>query len=123
MAHAYDSAGTKAKEILWRHFETKLQKFMMAKGIPESGFYSKKYPLDTTDGAADEVDSDCEMLSELSATDTIDMVDDLDDDATDDCTTKLDTLKDACIEILKIQPPITEEEEGPPITEEEDMIS
>ena len=126
MAHAYDSAGPKAKEILWRHFEPKLQKFMMAKGIPESGFYSKKYPLDTdtTDGAADEVDSECEMLSELSATDTIDMVDDLNDDATDDSTTKLNTLKDACIEILNIQPPITEEEQmGPPITDEEDMVS
>ena len=64
------------------------------------------------------------MLSELSATDTIDMVDDLDDDATDDSTAKLNTLKDACIEILKIQPPITEEEQmGPPITDEEDMVS
>ena len=55
------------------------------------------------------------MLSELSATDTIDMVDandDVDDDLTlDDSTSKLDILKDACTEILKIQPPITEEED------------
>ena len=118
MAHAYDSVGPKAKEILWKNFEVKLHKFMTAKNIPESGFCTKKYPqhaADETDGAADEVDSDCEMLSELSATDTIDMVDndDLDDDIpTDDSTTtKLDVLKDACVEILKIQPPITEEED------------
>ena len=111
MAHAYDTAGTKAKEIIWRHFEIKLHKFMKAKNIPETGFYTKKFPVDETDGAADEVDSDCEILSELSATDKIDVFDDLDDDATDDSTTKLDALKDAFIEILKIQPPITEEED------------
>ena len=115
MAHAYDSAGPKAKEILWRHFEIKLHKFMAAKGIPPSGFYDKKYPFDTTDGgAADEVDSDCEMLSELSATDTIDMVDDVDDDGP---TSKLNTLKEACIDILQIEPPITADEH------EEDMVS
>ena len=87
---------------------------MKAKNIPETGFYTKKFPVDETDGAADEVDSDCEMLSELSATDTIDMVDDLDDDATDESTTKLDALKDACIEILKIQLQITDEEDMVP---------
>ena len=118
MAHAYDRAGPKAKEILWKTFEVKLHKFMTAKNIPESGFYTKQYPqhaADQVDGTADEEDSDCEMLSELSATDTIDMVDNDDDDddlATDDSTTtKLDVLKDACVEILKIQPPITEEED------------
>ena len=111
ISHAYDTAGPKAKEILWRHFEIKLHKFMKAKNIPETGFYTKNFLVDETDGAADEVDSDCEMLSELSATDTIDMVDDLDDDATDESTTKLDALKDACIEILKIQLQITDEED------------
>ena len=122
MAHAYDLAGPKAKEILWKSFEVKLHKFMTAKNIPESGFYTKQYPQDAVDGAADDVHSDCEMLSELSATDTIDMVDN-DDVDDDNPNSKLEVLKDACVEILKIQPPITEEHEemGPP--EEEDMVS
>ena len=122
MAHAYDLAGPKAREILWKSFEVKLHKFMTAKNIPASGLYNKQFPpQDAVDGAADEVDSDCEMLSELSATDTIDMVDDddVDDDkvTSDSTSTKLEIVKDACVEILKIQPPITEEKE------EEDMVS
>ena len=122
MSHAYDLAGPKAREILWKSFEVKLHKFMTAKNIPESGLYTKQFPQDapdSVDGAADEIDSDCEMLSELSATDTLDMVDtnDVDDENPDSTTNKLEVLKDACVEILKIQPPITEEQE------EEDMVS
>ena len=89
---------------------------MKAKNIPETGFFNKKYPLDEPYGA--DAPTDCDMLSE---TDTIDMTDDDDLDLEEDNSNvdtdnlspsaKLDVLKEACDSIMKINPPITDEEE------------
>ena len=78
---------------------------MKAKNIPPSGFYDKKYDYDETDGAADP--TDCDMLSELSETDTVDMIDDNEDDVDLNISPSaqlVDVLKEACDDILNIKP-------------------